>query len=276
MLTMTRHDVANDLLERQGLVQFGAGTKVPMAAGALHSMSRLVCASIGIAMGGLGLGVTARQAAAQIAVYDPANYAENVLHYVNQLTQIKNQLDQVKYQLRALAKLPSAPWRSVSQSLANIGGLMSVPRSLGYAAPGVGTTFRGYYPVTPPVGDWPTEQRAQSKAAVDVFGAAINATAQQQTTVAAGRASIQRMKQLNGAVNGHEQVLELENAATVFTAEELMLLRQAVMAQTNIQAVYFADRINEEAQRDAAARAVLAQLAVAQTASPNQSLRITP
>jgi P-type conjugative transfer protein TrbJ len=154
--------------------------------------------------------------------------------------------------------------------------MMGAPHSLGYAASGVGTTFHSYFPVTQPVTDWPAEQRGQSQAAVNVFGAAIDATAQQQATVAAGRAAIQRMKQLNGAVNGHEQALELQNSAAVYSAEELMLLRQAVMAQTNIQAVYFAGRINEEVQRDAAARMALAQLAAPQTAPPDQSLKVTP
>ncbi len=236
----------------------------------------LLRACVGISMIGLASGAITGQVSAQIAVYDPANYAENVLHYINQLTQIKNQLDQVKYQLRALAKLPSAPWRNVGQSLDNIGGMMGAPHSLGYAASGVGTTFHGLFPVTQPVTDWPAEQRAQSQAAVNVFGAAIDATAQQQATVAAGRAAIQRMKQLNGTVNGHEQALELQNSAAVYSAEELMLLRQAVMAQTNIQAVYFADRINEEVQRDAAARTSLAQLAAPQTAPPDLSLKVTP
>jgi hypothetical protein len=48
------------------------------------------------------------------------------------------------------------------------------------------------------------------------------------------------------------------------------------MAQTNIQAVYFASRINEEAQRDAAERAVLSVLATPQIAPANVSLRVTP
>jgi P-type conjugative transfer protein TrbJ len=154
--------------------------------------------------------------------------------------------------------------------------MMGARHSLGYAASGVGATFHSYFPVTRPVTDWPAEQRAQGQAAVNVFGAALDATAQQQSTVAAGRAAIQRMKQLNGAVNGHEQALELQNSAAVYSAEELMLLRQAVMAQTNIQAVYFAGRINEEVQRDAAARAALAQLAIPQAAPADVSLRVTP
>lgn len=230
----------------------------------------------GIAIMSLAAGIAPRLALAQIAVYDPANYAENVLHYVNQLTQIKYQIDQVKYQLQALTKLPSAPWRNVGQSLQTIGGVMGSAHSLGYAASGVGTTFHGYFPVTRPVTDWPAEQRSESQAAVNVFGAAVEATAEQQATVDPGRAAIQRMKQLNGTVNGHEQALELQNSAAVYSAEELMLLRQAVMAQTNIQAVYFASRVNEEAQRDEAARAALSLLATPQAAPPNVSLRVTP
>lgn len=216
------------------------------------------------------------EARAQIAVYDPANYGENVLHYVNQLTQIKYQIDQVKYQLQALTKLPSAPWRNARGALQAINGVMSTEHSLGYAASGVGSTFHNYFPVTQPIIDWPQTERRQSQAVVDVFGAAVQATAQAQTTVGPGSVALQRMKQLNGAVNGHEQALELENAAAVYSAEELMLLRQAAMAQTNIQAVYFASRINEEAQRDAAERAVLSVLAAPETAPPNVSLRVTP
>jgi type IV secretion system protein TrbJ len=213
---------------------------------------------------------------AQIAVYDPANYGENVLHYVNQLTQIKYQIDQVRYQLQALTKLTSAPWRNAGQSLEMIGAMMGAAKSLGYASSGVASTFRGYFPVTQPITDWPAAQMNQSKAAVGVFGAAVDATAQEQATVAPGRAAIQRMKQLNEGIKGHEQALELQNAAAIYSAEELMLLRQAAMAQTNIQAVYFASRINEEAQRDAAARAALSMLATPQAAPPDVTLRVTP
>jgi P-type conjugative transfer protein TrbJ len=273
---MTSRQTAHVALNEVARALPRAGERQVITPGRRAHTRWVASAGLGIAMAGLAAGAIAPQASAQIAVYDPANYAENVLHYVNQLTQIKNQLDQVKYQLRALAKLPSAPWRNVGQSLENIGGMMGAPHSLGYAASGVGTTFRRYFPVTQSVTDWPTAQRAQGQAEVNVFGAAVDATAQQQSTVEAGRTAIQRMKQLNGTVSGHEQALELQNSAAVYSAEELMLLRQAVMAQTNIQAVYFASRINEEVRRDAAVRAALAQLATPQTAPPDLSLRVTP
>ena len=229
-----------------------------------------------IAAIGMVLAIVATPVSAQITVYDPANYAENVLHYMSQLAQIKNQVQQLKYQLQALSKLRSAPWRDVDQPLRVIDGVMGGVRSLGYAASGVETTFQGYFPVTRRVADWPSEQRAQSQAEINVFGAAVQATAQQQATVAPGAATVQRMKQLNESVDGHEQALELQNTAAVYSAEELMLLRQAAMAQTNIQAVYYANQVNAIAQRDATVRATLGQLAAMQGPPTNVSLRVTP
>lgn len=219
---------------------------------------------------------TPGRAGAQWTVYDPANYAENVLQYVHQLQQIQFQMQQLKYQLQALSKLPTAVWRDVRPSLRGIDALMSASQSLGYGAPGVGATFRQYFPVSRTVTDWPAEQAAESQAAVDVFGASVLATTQQQSAVEPGTEAVERMKRLNGAVQGHEQALELQNTAAVYSAEELMLLRQAAMAQTNIEAVYYAHQVNADAQRDATVRATLDRLATPPASTNDVSLRVTP
>src|SRR2546425_354370 len=65
---------------------------------------------------------------------------------------------------------------------------------------------------------------------------------------------LDRLTQMKGrvaTVQGHEAALELQNTATVFTAEELMLLRQALMAQSSMEAVYYTNRVNTEAQQAA-------------------------
>jgi conjugal transfer/entry exclusion protein len=210
---------------------------------------------------------------AQFAVYDPVNYAENVLHYTHQLMQIQ-------YQLQALAKLQFAPWRDVSGPLGQIGLLMGQPAgqpaALGYAAPSVATTFDGLFPVSRVVTDWPREQLARAQTAVSLLKAAVLSTSQQQSAVAPGETALEQMKALNGSVQGHEQALELQNSAAVYSAQELMLLRQAAMAQTNIQAVYYANQLNADAQRDATARATLDGLAVLPAPVPDVSLRVAP
>jgi hypothetical protein len=62
----------------------------------------------------------------------------------------------------------------------------------------------------------------------------------------------------------------------VYSAQELMLLRQAAMAQTNIQAVYYANQLNADAQRDATVRATLDELSIPPAPVPDVSLRVTP
>jgi P-type conjugative transfer protein TrbJ len=246
----------------------------PAALGARRWVKGRSVAAKAVAVLMLVLGpVTAR---AQWTVYDPANYAENALQYAHQLLQIKYQLQQVQYQLQALAKLGRAPWRDVNAPLAGIAAAMGGSGTLGYAAPNAPTTFQTLFPVSRPVQDWPTEQLTRAQIAVDVLRSALTSTAAQQSAVPAGTQAIERMKELNGSVQGHEQALELQNTAAVYSAEELMLLRQAAMAQTNIQAVYYANQMNAEAQRDVTVRATLAQLAVPPAPSPDISLRVTP
>jgi P-type conjugative transfer protein TrbJ len=185
-------------------------------------------------------------------------------------------LEQIQYQLQALAKLRGAPWRNVGTSLGSIAAVMGAPRSLGYAAPSVTTTFQALFPAVRPVQDWPTEQRARAQTSVNVLQAALASTAQQQSAVAPGTDAIDWMKELNATVQGHEEALELQNTAAIYSAEELMLLREAAMAQTNIQAVFYANQMNAEAQRDVTARAVLDQLSTVPAGTPDISLRVSP
>ena len=213
---------------------------------------------------------------AQWTVYDPANYVENALQYAHQLVQIKYQLEQIQYQLQALVKLRGAPWRNVATPLTTIASEMGGSRSLGYASPNVTTTFQALFPAVRPVQDWPTEETTRAQTSVNVLQAALASTAQQQSAVVPGADAIDRMKQLNGTVQGHEEALELQNTAAIYSAEELMLLREAAMAQTNIQAVFYANQMNAEAQRDVTARAVLAQLATTPSVPPDISLRVSP
>jgi len=224
---------------------------------------------------GLVVGVT-QPAHAQFTVYDPANYAENVLHYLNQLTQIKDQLDQIRYQLQALAKLPTTAWRDVTAPIGAATQVMSAAQSLGYAARNAPQTFAQQFAPARIIQRWPAEEAAQAQSTVSVMQAAVAATADQAAAVSPGLSVIERMKALNGTVEGHEQALELQNTAAVYSAEELMLLRQATMTQTNIQAVYYANQLDAEAQRDASIRAGLAAMAVPGDPQPLESLAVGP
>src|SRR5690348_16499324 len=58
-------------------------------------------------------------------VFDPTNFARNVLHYARRLEQMELQKQQLEQQLLAMKKLPSPPWRDISATVAQLNALMA-------------------------------------------------------------------------------------------------------------------------------------------------------
>lgn len=216
------------------------------------------------------------RARAQWTVYDPTNFAENVLHYTHQLTQIRYQVQQLNAQLQAMRKLASPPWRNIQATEAALDGAMREQNALTYVLRGSGQQFGTTFPVSRPITDWPTEEQNQNGRTVATMRATLDATSAQNSTIPTGLERIAQMKSAVAQVQGHEQALELQNTATVFNGEELMLLRQAVMAQTNAQAVFYGSQANAEIQRDVSVRNTMANFASTPPVVPDESLEIQP
>jgi len=102
---------------------------------------------------------------------------------------------------------------------------------------------------------------------------AVNRAAQDFPTSVA---RLQAMKQQFGSVQGHEAAIELNGTIGMYSAEELTMLRQAVSELTNVQAVYYANQVNAEAQRQATFRARLATMSAPGPGYADVSLRILP
>jgi type IV secretion system protein TrbJ len=198
--------------------------------------------------------LTATSAHAQLGggiVFDPSNFARNVLHYARRLEQMDLQRQQLEQQLVAMRKLPNPPMRDISQTVGQLNALMADGRALSYQLANLDQQFRATFPVDQSYRDWPADRRAQAQRTVATMSAVLAGARAQAQVFNEGLGRIAQIKSQVGSVQGHEAALELQNTATVFSAEELMLLRQALMAQTSMQAVYYADRVNSEAQQAA-------------------------
>jgi len=203
------------------------------------------------ALGALAVMVAASHARAQFVVLDPANLARSVLHYARRLEQFDLQKKQYEQQIAAMRKLPNPPWRSISQTVMQLQALMADGRALAYQLANLEAQFRATFPVDRSFRDWSTERRNQAQRTVATMETVLAGAHQQAQSFDDGLQRIAQIKSRVGSVEGHEGALELQNTATVFSAEELVLLRQALMAQTSMQAVYYADRVNTEAQQAA-------------------------
>ena len=209
-------------------------------------------------------------------VFDPSNFARNVLHYARRLEQIAMQKQQLQQQLVAMRKLPNPPWRDIRQTMAQIDGLMADGRAIGYRLQNLNQQFQATFPVDRVFRDWPTERRAQAERTVATMGAVLAGARAQAQAFNDGLGRLTDMKGRVATVQGQEGALELQNTATVFTAEELMMLRQALMAQSSMQAVYYANRVNTEAQQAVTIDDRMTALSVPARRTQPISLRVTP
>src|SRR5258708_21519180 len=179
-------------------------------------------------------------------VFDPSNFARNVLHYARRLQQMALQKQQLQQQLTAMRKLANPPWRDIRQTVAQLDGLMADGRALSYRLRNLDQQFQATFPVNRTFHDWPSERRTQAARTVATMGAVLAGARAQAQVFPDGLDRLTHMKGRRPAVQGHEAALELQNTATVFTAEVLMLLRQAPMPHSPTQALYSINPLNPQ------------------------------
>jgi hypothetical protein len=195
--------------------------------------------------------LSAAPAHAQWAVFDAANYAraaEALLVARSQLTAA----------LRALHKLDTPRWRTIAGLVAAADA--ALPAGAIASAPQATRTY-------------PSAERTAVASTLASLAGALSAADLQRPSLAAGTSHLDAIKAQLPGVQGTQGALELSNTVHVFSAEELVLLRQAVVAQTNAQSVYYGNELTARAQVDESARAVYAGMATTPPRRPFLSLR---
>ena len=92
-------------------------------------------------------------ASGQVLVYDPSNYAQNVLQAAralqqinNQITSLQNQTQMLLNQAKNLASLPYSSLQAIEQSIARTQQLLSQAQRLGYDISQIDQAFQRSYP----------------------------------------------------------------------------------------------------------------------------------
>ena len=209
-------------------------------------------------------------------VFDPTNFARNVLHYERRLEQIGLQQQQLEQQLLAMQKLRNPSWRGIQAVLAEMEGLLEQSQALAFTLRAIEAEFLATFPGPQVFQDYPIEQTTQAMRTLATLRAVLGAAERSARDFPVGLSRLETMKRQLGEVQGHEEALELNGTVGIYSAEELMLLRQALQAQTNVQAVYFANEVNAEAQADATVRANLEAMSAPGVRFPGISLQVTP
>ena len=226
---------------------------VGRATRSLAKLSRPLIATIAIIL------VAASSAWCQTIVIDLTNLVQNTISalkmiesVINEATMIANQLEQIRVLIQNTTNYPEGIWdREALPRLLRLGQIIEQEQALAYTLANVDRLFRERYPGYRPVTDWAREYdqldahdaghapRHPARGAPPRRGLRRRAGAHRRSTA------------LSDSAVGRMQAVQTGNMIAAEQVQQLVKLRQLVMAQVNAQNVYMASQTNREAQRAA-------------------------
>lgn len=225
-------------------------------------------------------------AAAVIPVTDYAHIALNsywhYFHYlqfayqiVQQYQQLLAQARQIELQLQALQKLADPRWRDVSALLGELDGVMRQGTALGYSLADVTAQFRATFPGVQRWAD-PAAYPLQGQRTLDTLGAALAGASRQGRSLAEGELTLAGIRQQTAATHGTQEALEQLATLSAFSAQEQLLIRQALAAAANSGSVAAAFWINRDAQAEATREQLAAATATTAARGGSPGWTFTP
>jgi P-type conjugative transfer protein TrbJ len=207
---------------------------------------------------GAGLAVTAGPAAAQLAVYDPTNYASNVLQAARALEQINNQIRGLQNQAtslinqaRNLAQLPYSALETIQGNLTGLRDLMGQAQRLAYSVREIEAAFGRDYRALASATDFDLMAAAKSRWAnsAAAFKDALTVQASIVSNLPGTQDEIAALTAASQGATGIVQAAQAGNQLLALQSQQLAELSALLAAQGRAEALAQADR---EASRDQA------------------------
>jgi P-type conjugative transfer protein TrbJ len=199
----------------------------------------------------LGLFVAAPQAQA-LVVFDPSNYAQNVLtaaralEQINhQITSLQNQAQMLIGQAKNLASLPYSSLAVLQAQVAKTQALLGEARALAFDVSQIQDAFRGRYgaaALTATDADLAARAEARWSTSVAGFEDALKVQAGVVGGIDAGRGEMQSLVSASQGASGALQAAQAGNQLLALQAQQLSALTAVVAANGRAQALEAADR----------------------------------
>ena len=206
----------------------------------------------------------AKPAAAQITVFDPANYVKSTLtelhtlqSTINQATQIANQLKQLAYQVQNLQNIPRGVWGQVQQDLSALTQIAKVGQSISYADGNLSAEFAKMYPGYVVPTNYTQAYTQWGNNALGGIQGALASAGLQSSQFASEDATFAQLQALSDGSVGHMQAIQVSNMIAIQQVQQLEKLRQLQMAQLQGELGYLATQQQNDLTKFAILRAWL-------------------
>lgn len=194
---------------------------------------------------------------AQRVVFDPTNYASNVMQAARSLEQINNQIRSLQNQAlslvnqaRNLAQLPYSALATIQGNLSRISGLMQQAQRIAYDVQAIDQAFKADYSLQAGASDaaliLSAKQRWMNSAAA--FRDALNVQATVVGNMSGGRAETQALLTASQGATGAVATAQAGNQLLALQAQQLSDLTALLAAQGRANALDQADRASSRDQ----------------------------
>jgi P-type conjugative transfer protein TrbJ len=214
---------------------------------------RYAVAVIGIGGVALGINPLATPASAQLSVFDPTNYAQNVLTAARTLTQINNQIQQLQNQAqmltnmaRNLTRIDFPQLQQLQQQLGEIDRLMGQAQGIDFRVDQLDQQFRQLFPRNFDQLLRSDQRVAMARARLDAAMSAYRQTMGVQSRIVDNvRSDAQALAEIVGRSQGAEGSLQAQQATNqllALTAKQQLQIQNMMAAQFRAQAIDQAER----------------------------------
>ncbi|HEY9554620.1 P-type conjugative transfer protein TrbJ [Allosphingosinicella sp.] len=209
----------------------------------------------------VGIGIPASSASAQITVFDPTNYTQNMLSAARALQQINNQIQSLQNQAamltnmaKNLSRIDFSELSKLQRTLRETNRLMARAEGIEFDASQVEAQFRRLFPQGVPQGD-SSEHIAAAQARLDTARSALRHTlgvqAQVVGNVRADAEALTAIVSRSQSADGALQVAQATNQLLALAAKQQFQIQSMMAAQYRAEAIERARRI--QAKTDARA-----------------------
>ncbi len=249
---MTALDAGSQDVEDQKLGR----SRRSLATAWLSLPSHVACFGLSVV---LVLAATPSATMGQLPVIDAANLIQTTLttlkmveSVINEVEMIANQVRQIENMFQNTRNYGRGIWDTEAlPRLLRLGQVIDQEQAIAYSMANIDGLFRQRYPGYRPVTDWSREYDTWTRTTLDTLRGTLNSVRLHAGDFASEQGRIQALQAMSDSAEGRMQALQLGNMMAGEQLQQLVKLRQLVMAQINAQNVYMATQTNREAQRAA-------------------------
>jgi len=237
----------------------------------IHVRKYLIASALGLSAAGslvMGITMTATPAHAQLTVFDPTNYSQNILTAARTLQQVNNQIQSLQNQAtmlinqaKNLSRIDFPEMQALTQTLQQVDRLMGQAQGIRFQVSGLDQQYRQLFPQSFGQALTTNQQVIAARTRLDTAMSAYQHTmtiqAQVAENVSADAQNLAAIVAKSQGAEGSLQAQQATNQLLALTAKQQFQIQNMMAAQYRADAIEAARRGQEETDARAAAKRFL-------------------